>query len=374
MLNFGTFLENLFVMSKKIVFILLSFCFFFIKLTAQEHPQTDLVFDKLVHDFGDILLSDGKKSCTFTYTNKGKQPIVIQIVIASCGCTVPVWDKAPIMPGKSGIISVTYQNDLGPYPFDKTISVYSTASDFPIVLRIRGVVHEKAKSISQLFPIAHGPFLLRKSQFQLGQIAQGEVKTDSVQIINAGKSAIEVGFKDVSKGLIISINPKKLKSGEKGFMRYSVDTRVQPDWGTITYSAQPLVNGKVENPIPIVITVDIRDNFINYSKEQLQNAPILLAEHTSYRTENIKQGSIIEKQFVITNKGKSPLVFHKATPSHDYTIVNLPSSIAPEKNGTITLLVNSDKLIGEFVTGATIITNVPSRPIFSLMITGTVAP
>ena len=361
-------------MYKKIFFILLIFCGFTTYLSAQDQPESDLVFNKTVHDFGDILLSEGKVNCTFTYTNKGSKPIVIQTIIASCGCTEPKWDKAPIMPGKSGNISVTFLNDQGPYPFDKTIAVYSTASDRPITLRIRGVVHEKKKPLSELFPVAYGAFRLRNAAYHLGQIAQGEAKTDSAQVVNNGRSDIEIGFAKVSKGLTINVSPKKLKPGERGYIRFTVDTRLHTDWGTVTYTAQPLVNGKAEGPSPIEVTVEIRDNFKNLSREQLADAPILLADQTSARIEGAKQGGKIEKSFSIANKGKSPILLYKATPSHDYTTVEMPKEIAPGKSGTITITVNSAKLIGEFVTGATFITNVPSRPLFALMITGTVVP
>jgi hypothetical protein len=361
-------------MNKTVSIILLVFCTFAVKTSAQEQPPSDLVFDKYVHDFGDFLLTDGKKSCTFTYTNKGSKPIVIQTIIASCGCTEPKWDKAPIMPGKSGSITVTYLNDQGPYPFDKTMAIYSTATDRPITLRIRGVVHEKAKSLSELFPYAFGSLRMRSVLYQVGQIAQGEIKSDSTQVVNNGRSAIELGFTNVSKGLIVTASPKRLKAGERGYIRYTVDTRLQREWGTITYTAQPTINGKAEGNLPLQFTADIRDNFKNLTREQLADAPILLAEQTSVRAENVKRGSKIEKSFSITNKGKRPIVLHKATPSNEYTSVNMPQEIAPGKSATVTITVESAKINGEFVTGATFVTNVPSRPIFALMVTGNVVP
>ena len=355
-------------MIRKIIPVILLFCTVNMNLTAQESTSCDLVFDKLVHNFGDFLLSDGKKSCTFTYTNKGDKPIVIQAIIASCGCTEPKWDKAPLMPGKSGTVTVTYLNDQGPYPFEKTMAVYSTATDQPITLRIKGTVHEKAKSISELFPIAFGPLRLRTTQYQLGQIAQGEVKTESVEVVNGGKSTIEVGFIKASKGLSISVSPQKIKSGERGTLTYTLDTRSHTDWGMTTYTAQPIIDGKTQGAALIEVLADIRDNFKNLSREQLADAPILLCEQTSARFASVKLGSKVEKNFTISNKGKSPILLHKATPSHDYTAIDYPKEIAPGKSGTVTLTVDCAKLSGEVVTGATIITNVPSRPAFALMV------
>ena len=355
-------------MIRKIIPVILLFCAANMELAAQEPPVSDLVFDKLVHNFGDFLLSDGKKTCTFTYTNKGSKPIVIQAIVASCGCTEPKWDKAPVMPGKSGTVTVTFLNDQGAYPFEKTMAVYSTATDQPITLKIRGVVHEKAKSIPELFPIAFGSFRLRAAQYHLGQIAQGEAKTDSAQVVNNGKSAMEIGFTKISKGLIIKASPQKLKPGEKGYICYTVDTRLHTDWGAVTYTAQPLINGKPEGAALIEVNADIRDNFKNLTREQLTDAPILLAEQTSARVEGVKQGSKVEKSFTISNKGKSPIILHKATPSHDYTTVDYPREIAPGKSGTVTITVHSAKLSGEVVTGVTLVTNVPSRPVFALMV------
>ena len=44
---------------------------------AQEKISDDLQIDKFVHNFGDIMLSDGPVSCEFTITTTGKKPAVI---------------------------------------------------------------------------------------------------------------------------------------------------------------------------------------------------------------------------------------------------------------------------------------------------------
>ena len=361
-------------MIQKFTHILLILCIFNATLLAQEQPKSDLVFNKFVHDFGDVLLSSGPMSCTFTYTNKGNKPIVIQYINTSCGCTEPKWDKAPIMPGKSGTIAITFSNDQGPYPFDKTIGVYSTASDLPIMLRIRGVVHEKKKSLSELFPIAYASLRLRSTQYDLGPIAQGEVGRDSAQVVNAGKSPIEISFTKVDAGLDIDVYPKKLKAGEKGYIRYTVDTRRFIDWGTVTYTAQLLVNGKSEGGAPMVVTADIRENFRDYTQEQRAQAPILLAEQTVISFEQAKQGDKVEKSFTISNKGRTPLIIRKVTPAQTCVTAKAPTEIAPGKSATVTLTLDTSGLWGEVATGVTLVTNVPTRPVISLIVTGYVVP
>jgi hypothetical protein len=44
----------------------------------------------------------------FEYTNNFSSQVIISDVRTSCGCTVASYDKAPILPGKSGKITATY--------------------------------------------------------------------------------------------------------------------------------------------------------------------------------------------------------------------------------------------------------------------------
>ena len=44
------------------------------------------------------------KKAVFTFTNVGNAPLVINEVIASCGCTIPKYDRRPIAPGQKGSI------------------------------------------------------------------------------------------------------------------------------------------------------------------------------------------------------------------------------------------------------------------------------
>jgi len=104
-------------------------------------PQDSIVFAATTHDYGTIVQSsDG--SCIFAFTNKGKAPIVLNDVKASCGCTVPEWTRTPVAPGEKGSIKVTYNtNNVG--AFTKSITVNSNAVNSPLVLIIKGTVTAK---------------------------------------------------------------------------------------------------------------------------------------------------------------------------------------------------------------------------------------
>ncbi len=102
-------------------------------------------FVENIHNYGNIAKgSDGK--CTFTFFNDGNEPLILQNVKASCGCTTPSYTQKPVMPGQSGTIDVKYNtNNVG--SFSKTIRVTSNAVDNPnVTLTIRGNVQQAAAS------------------------------------------------------------------------------------------------------------------------------------------------------------------------------------------------------------------------------------
>jgi len=108
---------------------------------VQASTQDSIVFAKTMYDYGTIVQgSDG--GCEFKFTNKGKLPLVLSNVKASCGCTVPEWPKEPILPGKSSSIKVKYNtNNQG--NFNKSITVNSNALNSTVILQIKGNVTPK---------------------------------------------------------------------------------------------------------------------------------------------------------------------------------------------------------------------------------------
>ncbi len=130
----------------KKIGILILLAFFALPIVAQQTVKKAsgaiLKFDETNHDFGKIFYSsDGTHA--FKFVNAGKEPLLLSRPRSSCGCTVPTWPKAPILPGDSGTINVAYNTRiLG--EFNKTVTVYSNVPK-PIVLHIRGKVVPRPK-------------------------------------------------------------------------------------------------------------------------------------------------------------------------------------------------------------------------------------
>ncbi|MFA8450901.1 MAG: DUF1573 domain-containing protein [Bacteroidales bacterium] len=132
--------------------ILIAFSFLFLAVLAVNAQDTKteeevnpnapvITFKNTVHDYGTILQGDSGK-CEFPFTNTGKEPLILSKPKSSCGCTVPEWPKQPIFPGQSNKITVTYNtNRLG--IINKSVTIYSNASNERVVLRIKGKVNDR---------------------------------------------------------------------------------------------------------------------------------------------------------------------------------------------------------------------------------------
>ena len=99
-------------------------------------------FKEETHDYGEV--PEGPTAeYDFEFKNTGKKPINISEAHGSCGCTVPQWPHEPILPGKKGMIHVTYNTAGRPGPIAKDVTINSDAQQKPMVLHIKGTVKPK---------------------------------------------------------------------------------------------------------------------------------------------------------------------------------------------------------------------------------------
>jgi len=117
---------------KKFLF-LLTLTFSVALVFAQDNTQ--IKFNNTEYNFGNN--PQGKPvSHDFTFTNVGTEPLILESVKASCGCTTPEWSKEPILPGNTGLVKAQY-NMSREGSFRKSITV-TTKSGENVVLYISG--------------------------------------------------------------------------------------------------------------------------------------------------------------------------------------------------------------------------------------------
>lgn len=109
------------------------------KASLATDATPKLTAEKTAHDFGNV--EEGvQATVTFTFKNTGNAPLVLNNVVASCGCTTPKWTNDPIAPGKEGVITAIYDSKGRPGNFTKTITVSHNGEGGTDYLTIRGNV------------------------------------------------------------------------------------------------------------------------------------------------------------------------------------------------------------------------------------------
>ena len=109
-----------------------------------KQEVASISFDKKEYDFGTV--NEGEiVETVFKVTNSGTTDLVITNATGSCGCTVPVWPKAPIKPGKTGDIAVKFNTSGKPNRQMKTVTLTANTESGREVLTLRGSVTPKAK-------------------------------------------------------------------------------------------------------------------------------------------------------------------------------------------------------------------------------------
>ena len=110
-------------------------------LTDGIKNSTTISFDSTTINMGSIIFNQPKEA-VFDFINTGESPLIIHTVRASCGCTLPVWPKKTVKPGKAGAIRVIYNaSDIG--HFHKSINVIANTRPNPITLKIYGRVKKE---------------------------------------------------------------------------------------------------------------------------------------------------------------------------------------------------------------------------------------
>lgn len=111
---------------------------------AAESTGAKIKFEKVEHNFGKI--TEGTQATvTFSFTNTGTEPLVLNSVRASCGCTTPKWTREPVAPGAIGEITAIYNSKGRPGNFTKTITVKYNGEEGTEFLTIRGTVDSAPK-------------------------------------------------------------------------------------------------------------------------------------------------------------------------------------------------------------------------------------
>ena len=348
---------------KKIVYLLL---IVFLAVPSQliaQNAQAIINFEKLIHDYGSFEEEKGLQSYNFAFTNTGTSPLILNNVQASCGCTTPEWTRKPVAPGGKGFVKVSYNPRNRPGSFNKTINVISNASNPRVVLRVKGDVIPRVKTLTELYPRKIGPVLAKSNHIAFVKIKEGKVVTDSLEIVNNSEKSIELKFRQAPQHLEASVKPSVLKPKEKGHVYVTYDASKVKTYGFVMHRIYLDIDGKSDYRNSIGVSATIEEDFSRLTADELKNAPIVNFSEKSFDFGEIKQGDKVEHTFTIKNTGKRDLIIRNIKAACGCTAVTPEKRIInPNESVPLKVVFNSRGKRGRQNKAITVITNDPKNP------------
>lgn len=295
----------------KRIFLTLLLGLLTICVTNAQQKSAAISFEKETHDFGKFKEDQGTVEYKFVFTNTGEGPLIINSVKASCGCTSPSWTEKPIMPGEKGFVNAVFDPKNRPGDFNKSITVESNAINSRITLRITGEVIAREKTVEDIYPKTIGELRLETTHFSFVTVYVNTIKKDTLKIFNSSKTDMKVTFENAPSYLKLTPVPTVLKPGEKGYIIGEYDAKCVNDWDFITDKVKVLINDQSLNNSVITISANVKEDFSNFTPEQLKNAPKIEFDKTSHEFGKIKGDEKVEHLFKFKNTGKSDLIIRK---------------------------------------------------------------
>lgn len=354
---------------KKLVFYV-SLLIIGVTVNAQ-YAQTKMQVSAIEHDFGTFKEEAGRQTFDFIVTNTGADPLMIQNVVASCGCTTPEWTKQPIPAGAKGKITAIYDPKDRPGKFSKTLSVYTNSKPEVIVLTIKGEVTPREKTVEELYIFPVGAIRFESNHLAFTNVKKTEKKIRVMQLINTSSSPVKVEFDGLPVHLTLKAKPETLKPGQKGLVEGTYDAPKNQAWGNVSDMIKIKLNGVTQENLYYFVSANLVEDFSSLSKEDLLNRPIFKVGSTTVELGKIKGSTQNEVEFKFTNEGKNDLIIRHIRSTCGCTAIQQGSQGIGIKSGessSIKAVFNSGGYAGKVTKAIYVYTNDPNNSEVVLML------
>jgi len=337
-----------------------------------QQREAYINFEKTAVHLGRIMESDGIVFDSFAFNNTGSVPLVIKNIITSCGCTNPYYSKEPILPGHSGYVKAAYNPKDRPGAFDVKITVNSSASNYLVVLSLKGEVIPRARTTADLFPIYIEGLRLKTNSmnFQLLSTAKAE---KVIEVHNPYNKDLAIEFDRVPEHIKVQAIPNILKFGKTGIIKVQYDAKHKNDFGTLADRLYLVINGVKHKKNYLSITADITEDFGILDSLKKQQAPRIKIDNQRINFGTIREREIFRFSVHIKNEGLRNLIIRKAVPSCGCTIVKTEGFVVPPGGEEkMDIVFDSTGRHGQQSKTITVISNDPAQPKTVIYLTGVI--
>lgn len=328
--------------------------------------KANFKFDTEKHNFGTIEENGGPATHKFEFTNMGTEPIKINKVKASCGCTTPSWSREIVAPGEKGHVTAKYNPKNRPGKFNKTLTI-TTGENEKIYLRISGSVTKAELPPEKKYPYLSGNLRFKNEQISVGEVMNDQIKQIKIPIYNITESEVKVLDGAVIPAHIKIELEKDLIPAKKHInVLLKFDAKAANDWGKRIDIIKFNVNG-VESILNI--STDINENFGSLSEDEKEFAPKITLSKSALNYGNVTKGKKVKSTIMFTNNGKSDLVIRKVNSTCGCTVVKTKkNTIKPGNSGKLIVTLDTSEKDFNQNNMITLICNDPNKPVHNIQV------
>lgn len=339
----------------------LIFCAF-IQVLAQQKP----FFLEYSHDFGAVKEEGGSISYEFKIFNADKEPVVIEHVEASCGCTTPGWSAEAILPGDTGFVKAQYDPMNRPGKFEKTLTVslkLGSNKSLTETLNIEGDVLPKPTTIKEELHTDMGALKVKFKSLNMGKITNNEVAVMDFDVWNTSENVInwKPNISGLPKHIQVEFMPVSLGANELGKIRIKYDPIKKDDYGFVSDKIELFTDEYNDFMKEFNVIASIFEYFPEMTPEQLSKAPRLAFDRSQHDFGSVKAGVDLVTTFQVVNNGASELKIRKIKPNCGCTVAKLQRMNIPAgQSETVEVKFNTSGRKGREYKTITFFTNDPS--------------
>jgi hypothetical protein len=344
-------------------------------ISAAVAAQPMMKMSEQEHNFGTFKEEAGPQKYDFIVSNTGNAPLVIQNIVASCGCTTPEWTKQPIAVGEKGKITAIYDPRDRPGKFSKTLTVYTNSKPEVQVLVIKGEVVARERTIEEQFTFQVGPVRFESINLAFTNIKKTEKKIRIMPLINTSNEPVKVEFDNLPPHLTMKTTPETLKPGQKGIVEGTYDATKNNTWGNVNDLVRIKINGVIQENVWYYVSANLVEDFSSMTKEDLEKAPVFNIASTNVDLGKMAGGTTGEVEFKFANAGKSDLFIRNVKATCGCTAVQQGLAgvpIKPGESSSIKAVFSSGSYKGKVTKTIYVYTNDPKKSEVVLMLTADV--
>lgn len=242
-----------------------------VAVSAVAQPR--FVVDTPIQKIGEMVFQSPKK-VVFTFSNKGKAPLVIKEVHPSCGCIEVSYPDEPVPAGGKGTITANYDASMMG-TFHRELVVYTNTQDTPYYLAFEGRVVERMLDYEGDFPIDLGNIRLNTNNVEFDNVSRGDRPVAELLIANTEHGAYTPQLMHLPAYLSAEYLPREIQGGRVGKIRLTLNSDKLFMDGlnqTSLYLARYL-GDKVSDKNEIVVSTVLLPPFRDMTADELARAP-----------------------------------------------------------------------------------------------------